>query len=170
MSTFVITPEDVGRSVKMRHGGIGWITEYDYERTQPVCIEDENGVGRYYTNGIYSLVKSPSKHDAVAWADEQVTEQPSSFDSGYVQKKLGESFSKYSLPNTGTLNHVDVQTTKQVRPKDLRDEFAMSVIASIVGNQDYYEMPNPDKVKWVDRVAQYAYVFADAMMKAREEK
>lgn len=59
------------------------------------------------------------------------------------------------------------QVADHVRPKDLRDEFAMSVVASIVGSQDYYEMPNPEKSKWVDRVALYAYEFADAMIRAR---
>lgn len=73
--SFRITPEDVGRSVKMRHGGIGKITGYDETRNQPVRIEDVNGIGRYGVDGTYRIGGDTSKFDAIAWADEPETDQ-----------------------------------------------------------------------------------------------
>ena len=153
MSRFEITPEDVGRSVQFRNGKQGKIAGFQPYKSRPVVVLDQDLDRSCHTvDGSLLGFECESDWDIIAvYGPQTATEQPISFDSGYVQKKLGEYFSGLSL-----------QQTDSVRPKDLRDEFAMAVVSSI--QQVMYPVGSRKEI------AKRAYEIADAMMEAREGK
>lgn len=149
MSRFEITPEDVGRNVKFRNGNQGQIIDFQPHVSRPVLVLDEDCDRiRCKVDGSV-LFDGESGWDIVAvYGPQTATEQPISFDSGYVQKKLGEYFTGLSL-----------QQADSVRPKDLRDEFAMAALTGMC--RFNYSL---------DFLAKKSYEVADMMMKVREEK
>ena len=85
--------------------------------------------GACLSSGLIYYSDGTSKHDLVSWADEPATDQ------------------------------VADQVADQVRPKDLRDEVAISFAEHIVNT-------TTDALYFPD-IWRLAYEFADAMMKAR---
>jgi hypothetical protein len=63
----------------------------------------------------------------------------------------------------------DEPVTAQPRPKDLRDEFAMVALQGMVPSEGY-RLAHKDTQSTIDEMAILAYLFADAMMKARGAK
>ena len=127
--SFRITPNDVGRKVRLRNGYTRTVVDYEHDSPFPVVLECKEGLR--WKRAEYGLF-SPCPFDIIAWADEPAIDQ----------------------------------VADQNRPKDLRDEFAMVALASMVPSEGY-RLAHKDTQSTVDEMAVLAYLFADSMMKAR---
>ena len=134
--SLIITLNDVGRKALSRDGEIWTIVSVD-----ELNATAENSMKENYFfdhNGDFSRFAYDIKNptDLIAWADERATDQ------------------------------VADQLADQVRPKDLRDEFAMVALQGLVSDPSSgYQYVSPQSYE--DGVAKRAYELADAMIRAR---
>ena len=104
-------------------------------------------------------------------------------DTYWYADKIGEVFEvgighesdvTYSLINDicFLINNSDCEVIKEYLPKPktnekLRDKFAMAALAALISKAPYIER-NPNAAKVTSELARGAYVYADAMLKAKE--
>lgn len=73
MSKILITPQDVGRKVRLRNDITGTVVGYNLGKELPVTIIHHHGdstMWRYSPDGCFHISRVKSQWDVVAWADE----------------------------------------------------------------------------------------------------
>ena len=88
--------------------------------------------------------------------------------SGDIRVGLMGNYDSYEKNELDAIFFVNSTTADQVRPKDLRDEFAMMAMGALMSEPiRWVNSAKSHKMDENEYLGKYSYAMADAMMKAR---